>query len=160
MSAVSKLQEYAADFFANMSISELTANNPWVTTKAYAEVGECEDTADSFTDIQFAWEEAMERAIKKANSDGCGWMVLRQHQFAGIYRTTYVQANDEVTVNALKEEKYEIEAEYKNFAEWADVNAKDPMKNGTIPCFFYIHNCRDRHYEISSRINYELSELA
>lgn len=160
MRTISPLQERAAEFFAPMTINELTTNNPWVTTKEYAAVGECEDNGDSFTDIQFAWEEAMEAAIVKADSEGCGWMVFRKHQFSSIYHTTYVQANDEVAINALKEEGYEMAAYYKNFEAWAEANAKDPMKHGEIPCFFYIHNCPDRHYEISSKNSYILADLA
>lgn len=160
MRTISPLQERAAELFANMTVNELTTNNPWVTTKAYSEVGECQNNGDSFTDIKFAWEEAMEQAIVKADSEGCGWMVFKKHQYSDVYHTTYVQANDQVAIEALKNEDWEMAAYYKNFAAWSEAHARDTMKSQVILSHFYIHNCLEHYTSIIGNMSFELDQLA
>jgi hypothetical protein len=155
-----KLQEFATEFFRNMTLSELMTNNPYVTTKGYAEVGDCENNAESFTEVSWAWEAAFEARIKAHASEKAAWIVL-QKEVLRQTRTTIILANDEDLLKLLLADEWQMRGYYANFTAWSDENAKDVLKKQIITASFYAHELDPEHLHwLAANHQIDLQELA
>lgn len=159
MKSANILQEYAAEFFAPMSLSDLMHNHPLRTLKAYAEVGDCEENGDSLVEIEWAWEKAMDKKIIEVDQADERWVLFEKEQSGFTYRS-YVPSLDVESMRLAKKEGWEMVAMYKNFAAWSEDWAKDVVKGQSIGAYFYAHENMDNYSNITGKYNYYLNDLA